>query len=52
MLVLPISRYGDRLPVKVETSAIGKTVQLITREDLAQTSEKWKQVYIGMVLSK
>ena len=51
MLVLADNRYGDRMSIQVGTSALGRAIQLITKEELFRASEVGKQIYVSTVLS-
>ena len=50
ILVLADNRHGERVPNQVAASALGRAVELITKEELPKASETWKQVYLCTVL--
>ena len=54
MLLLVVSdhKYGKRVPVLIGTQVIDHLVVTITREELQQAGETWKQVHLSTVISK
>ena len=51
-LVVLDNKYGEKVTVQIGTKVIDHLVVIITKKELQQAGETWKQVYLSTVVSK
>ena len=51
-LVILDHKYGERVPVQIGTQVTDHLVATMTKKELQQATETWKQVHLSTVISK
>ena len=52
LLVIPHHKYGERVPVQIGTQVVDHLVVTMTKIELQQAGDAWKQVHLSTVISK
>ena len=52
MLLVPDSKYRDKVLIQLGTIFIDKALQVITKKDLSKTSNWWRKAHFSLVISR
>ena len=52
MLLVPGSKYGEKVSIELGTQAVDAALQVITKKELSNTSNCWQRAHLSSIISK